>query len=84
MVNAEDLKEIWEKAPDAAYHWERFPNGKCVWHCRGADGKSFNKKAPDFPIKKNAVWRDADRQVEADRFNASLAEEIKKRNIVLL
>ena len=29
MVNS---FEIWDKVPLDAFHWERLPSGKCVWH----------------------------------------------------
>lgn len=82
--NATDVQnEIWGKAPLDAFHWERFPNGKCIWHCR-SDGQAItSKKAPNFEIKQNSLWRDADKQKEADNVNASINTQLKTLNIVL-
>lgn len=77
-----DLQKIWAKAPSEAFHWERFPNGKCVWHCR-KDGKSFDKKAPNFEIERNTLWRDAEKQKEADQMNANINKQLADLNIVL-
>ncbi len=74
--------EVWKNAPIEAFHWERFPNGKCVWHCH-RDGATVNKKAPNFKIEKNTLWRDTDKQKEADQTNANIAEQLSKFNIVL-
>lgn len=74
--------EIWNKAPQGAFHWERLPKGKCIWHCR-MDGRTFDKKAPNFEIQQNSLWRDADKQKEADRSNASVNKQLKALNIVL-
>lgn len=81
--DADLLQEIWSKAPSEAYHWERFPNGRCIWHCR-ANGKSFDKKAPNFEIQKNSLWRDADKQKEADLAKESINRQLKERNIILV
>ena len=77
-----NVQKIWTKAPSEAFHWERFPNGKCVWHCR-KDGKSFDKKAPNYETERNTLWRDADKQKEADQMNASINTQLSKLNIVL-
>lgn len=74
--------EIWKQAPLESYHWERLPNGKCIWHCR-VDGRSFDKKAPNFEIQQNSLWRDTARQKEADRINANLNHQLQALNIVL-
>lgn len=73
---------VWNNAPPEAFHWERLPNRKCVWHCH-SDGQSFNKKAPNFKIERNSLWRDADKQKEADQMNASINAQLSKLNIVL-
>ena len=77
-----NVQKIWTKAPSEAFHWERFPNGKCIWHCR-KDGKSFDKKAPNFKIEQNSLWRDADKQKEADQMNANTNKQLAGLNIVL-
>jgi len=74
--------EVWKGAPIEAFHWERFPNGKCVWHCHHK-GATVNKKAPNFKIEQNALWRDTDKQKEADQINASINTQLSKLNIVL-
>lgn len=74
--------KIWIKAPTEAFHWERFPNGRCVWHCR-IDAKNFTKKAPNFEIEINSLWRDINKQREADQTNASINSQLSKLNIVL-
>lgn len=71
---------IWSKAPNEAWVWERFPNGKCVWHCR-KDGKSFDKKAPNFKTEKNTLWRDLEKQKEADAINLNLSKKLSELNI---
>lgn len=73
---------VWKDAPIEAFHWERFPNGKCVWHCR-SDGATASKKAPNFKIEQNALWRDTSKQKEADQMNASINTQLSKLNIVL-
>lgn len=80
MVNS---FEIWEKAPLDAFHWERLPSGKCIWHCKSANGKSRTVKAPDMPIKETSLWRDAAKQKEADTIKLKLKQELEDRNIVL-
>ena len=75
---------IWSKAPPEAYHWERFPNGRCIWHGRGKDGKSFNKKAPDLKIKSNTLWRDPEKQKEAIQINSNINKLLKELNITLV
>ncbi|OTG87921.1 hypothetical protein [Acinetobacter sp. ANC 3813] len=47
----------WSKAPESAFHWERFPNGKCVWHCRTELSGTFTRKAPDFHVEYRSIWR---------------------------
>lgn len=73
---------IWSQAPLEAFHWERLPSGKCIWHCR-TDEKSFSKKAPDFEIEQNSLWRDADKQKDADQMRACINTQLSKLNIVL-
>ena len=77
-----NVQKIWAKAPKDAWVWERFPNGKCIWHCR-KDGKSFDKKAPNFGIERNTLWRDAEKQKEADQMNTSTNKQLADLNIVL-
>ena len=77
-----NVQKIWTKAPSEAFHWERFPNGKCIWHCR-KDGESFDKKAPNFKIEQNSLWRNADKQKEADQMNANTNKQLADLNIVL-
>lgn len=77
-----NVQKIWTKAPSEAFHWERFPNGKCIWHCR-CEGATVNKKAPNFKIEQNALWRDTDKQKEANQMNASINTQLSKLNIVL-
>lgn len=71
---------IWQEAPVDAWAWERFPNGKCVWHCR-KDGKSFDKKAPNFKTEKSTLWRDLEKQKEADAINLNLSKSLSELNI---
>lgn len=73
---------IWTQSPKEAFHWERLQNGKCVWHCR-KDGKSFDKKAPNFKIERNALWRDPEKQKEADQIKADIKAQLTELNIVL-
>lgn len=82
MENSSNI-DIWSKAPVDAYHWERFPNGKCVWHCRGDNGQTFSKKAPNFNIERRSLWRDTEKQKEADQMDANIKNELAKLNIVL-
>ena len=79
MVN---LQKFWSKAPVDAWVWERLPNGKCVWHCR-KEGKSFDKKAPNYETERNTLWRSSDKQKEANQMNASINTQLSKLNIVL-
>lgn len=74
---------IWSQAPVNAYHWERLPNNKCVWHCRGDNGQTFSKKAPNFNIERRSLWRDAEKQKEADQMNENINIRLAKFNIVL-
>ena len=74
--------EIWKDAPIDAFHWERLPNGKCVWHCR-KEGKSFDKKAPNYETERNTLWRDTDKQKEADQMNADTNKQLADLNIAL-
>lgn len=73
---------IWIKAPHEAFHWERLPNSKCVWHC-SINGRTVSKKAPNFEIKQNSLWRDADKQKQADLTNANITDQLSQFNIVL-
>lgn len=78
-------KRVWDKAPERAFVWERFPNGKCVWHCRDSSNQSYDKKAPNFPESvRNSLWRDLEKQAESDRVKAGIDDELKKRNIILI
>ncbi len=74
---------IWSKAPAEAYAWERFPNERCVWHCR-KDNQSFDKKAPDLKIKSNTLWRDPEKQKEAIEIKSNLNKQLKELNITLV
>jgi len=74
--------DIWSQAPADAYHWERFPNGKCVWHC-STNGQTSTKKAPNFDIVNKSLWRDAEKQKEADQIKANIDTRLAKLNIVL-
>ena len=80
MTTQEQL--FWDKAPEGAWVWERFPDGKCVWHCR-KDGKSFDKKAPNYETERNTLWRDTDKQKEADQMNADTNKQLADLNIAL-
>lgn len=82
MENSSNL-DIWSKAPENAYHWERFPNGKCVWHCRDENGQTTSKKAPNFDIDRKSLWRDAEKQKEADQMNENIRNQLAKVNVVL-
>lgn len=82
LIEMSKRYEIWSKAPSEAFHWERFPNDKCIWHCR-KDGESFDKKAPHFKIERNTLWRDAEKQKEADQMNANINKQLADSNIVL-
>lgn len=55
----------WTKAPKETFHWERFPNGRCVWHYR-KNGQTLSKAAPKFDVNRNSVWKDAEQQKQAD------------------
>jgi len=79
---AVSITEIWNIAPQEAFHWERFPNGKCVWHCR-INRKTISKKAPNFDTKANSLWRDENMQKVADETNAYINTQLSKLNIVL-
>ena len=57
---------IWDQAPNDAWAWERYPNGKCVWHCKHQNGTNFTKSAPNFESKKNTLWKCDKKQKEAD------------------
>lgn len=80
LIEMSTRYSIWNKAPDEAWVWERFPNGKCVWHCR-KDGKSFDKKAPNFKTERNTLWRDLEKQKEADAINLNLSKSLGELNI---
>lgn len=80
MTEQEQL--FWDKAPEGAWVWERFPSGKCLWHCR-KDGKSFDRKAPNFDTARNTLWRDKTKQLEADEMNGRLNKQLSDLNIVL-
>lgn len=82
LINASIKHLIWIKAPPEAFHWERLPNSKCVWHC-SIDGQTRSKKAPNFKIDENSLWRDADKQKQADQIKANINDQLSKFNIVL-
>ena len=82
LIEMSTRYSIWNKAPDEAWVWERFPNGKCVWHCR-KDGKSFDKKAPNFKTERNTLWRDLEKQKEADAINLNLSKSLGELNILI-
>jgi len=73
---------VWNNAPPEAFHWERLPNRKCIWHCH-SDGRSFNKKAPNFKVERNSLWRDLEKQKNADESELQLNQHLAKLNIVL-
>lgn len=83
-ISKEEHKSVWLNAPLEAYHWERFPNGKCVWHCR-SNGRVgiYIKKAPNFEVRARSIWRSEYQQMIADSIDYSLKAELDKRNIVL-
>ncbi|WP_151812490.1 hypothetical protein [Acinetobacter bereziniae] len=81
MTNSKNVS-IWNDAPSEAFHWERLPNGRCIWHCRKY-GRGFSKKAPNFDVEQNSLWRDAEMQKEADETEANIAKQLAQFNIVL-
>lgn len=82
MENSSNI-DIWNQASVDAYHWEQFPNGKCVWHCRDNSGQTFSRKAPNFDIVRKSLWRDAEKQKEADQIKVNIDNRLAKLNIVL-
>lgn len=80
----ENTSQIWLQAPINAFHWERFPSGKCVWHCKDETGATTTRKAPNHDIKAWSVWRDADKQKEADTINMGIQKQLTDRNITLV
>ncbi|MEX5443521.1 hypothetical protein WCE14_09140 [Acinetobacter schindleri] len=76
--------DIWAQAPAEAFHWERLPKNKCVWHCRGTDGRMYSKKAPNLELQQRSIWRDLEQQRQADQANAGIEEQLKVFNIVLV
>lgn len=84
LVDLAAYHEIWTKAPADAYHWERLPNGKCVWHCRSAENAlTTDKKAPNFNCSRNTSWRDPKKQNEADRINSGVNSRLADLGIKL-
>lgn len=85
MSNSDTINhsEVWSLAPPDAYHWERFPNGRCIWHCR-ADDRSYTKKAPSFNTTRNTSWRDIEKQRDADESKLALSRQLNKLNITLI
>lgn len=75
---------VWSKAPLEAFHWERLPSGKCIWHCRAEDGRSFDKKAPNFKIERKTMWRDLEKQKQADASSEKLNSKLAELNITLV
>lgn len=83
LIEMSTRHEIWSRAPSDAFHWERFPNGKCVWHY-SSGGRSLSKKAPNFKTEKNSSWRDDDKQKEADQIKSGIKAQLGELNIVLV
>lgn len=81
-MNNQQLQEFWNNAPIEAWVWERFPNGKCVWHCRKGE-ESYDKKAPNFETEKNTLWRDIEKQKQADQIKDNLNNSLSGLNIAL-
>lgn len=73
---------VFKVSPPEAYHWERLPNGKCIWHCR-KDGKSSDKTAPDFDIDKQWLWRDFTSQQGSEDMQRSVTERITELTAVI-
>lgn len=61
-----DLQRFWSKAPTEVWAWERYPTGKCVWHCKKENGSNYTKKAPSFESEKSTLWKDSEKQAWAD------------------
>lgn len=83
IMNQSQHQEIWAKAPASAWAWERFPNQRCVWHCR-ENGGSFVRKAPNVDPQRTTSWRDFDMQLEADRNKQALDNSLSELNIILV
>lgn len=64
-------KNVWQNAPVQAWAWEKYPNGKCVWHCKDAHGNNYTESAPKFQIEKTTLWRDPEKQKWADSVKVS-------------
>lgn len=81
-MNQSQHQEIWSNAPAMAWAWERFPNQRCVWHCR-ENNRSFTRKAPNIDPQRTSSWRDYDKQVESDQSKQAVNKQLKELNIVL-
>lgn len=82
ILNQNEHQEIWSNAPATAWAWERYPNQKCVWHCR-ENHRSFTRKAPNIDPQRTFSMRDYDNQVESDQSKQALKKQLKDLNIVL-
>lgn len=73
-----ESKIDWENAPEGAFHWERFPNNRCIWHRQDANGtKMKDKAAPNFTLEsRRSVWKDAEQQEISDNMNKSIAQSL--------
>lgn len=83
LINSVEGNKIWSHAPTSAFHWERLSRSKCVWHCRES-GVTFSKKAPNFNTQKRSLWRDIEKQKEADHINDTLCEKLLAIKVVLV
>ena len=81
-MNTTQHQDIWSKAPANAWAWERYPNQKCVWHCRH-NGESSVKKAPNLDTERKTLYRDLSKQLEAYKINSDLNDRLLELNIVL-